>query len=175
MPPIKRIPNSTSKEETTASNKNREPLRSALTRPNEEPLLLRRPGFDTLTDDQYKAKIMAASVISSTGTERLRLEAEFFNTEGESLVESFLIQPDWKEGSPFRQLLEVTDLLPGPKEALDVIGLEGRELLLTVKINSAKNGRSFTNLVQTELIPDDFDDDSEGSNPEEADGEEQYE
>ncbi|QWU16239.1 hypothetical protein SAMN04487895_11481 [Paenibacillus sophorae] len=174
MPPTKKRPISKPQEGTNDHYQKTELVRSALTRPDEVPLLLRRPGFDTLIDNKYKALIAAASVINASGTERLRLEAEFFNTEGESLVESFLLQPDWKEGSSFRQLLEVTDLLPKPKEALDVNGLVGRELLLTIKINT-KNGRSFTNLVQTELIPDEFDTDSEDTYTDESGDEDQYE
>lgn len=160
MPPFKKTPTSSSpKKPSNPKITAPAPQRATLTRPSqaEETRRIIRPSFDTLESDRpYNVRIADASVLAGNGQDRLKLNIEFFNSESESLLESLLLQVDWKPGSPFRELLEVTDLMPEPKGELDIDALSGREMLMTVRIN-VKDGRSFTNVFKTELLPDELD------------------
>ncbi|MFD1775438.1 hypothetical protein [Paenibacillus rhizophilus] len=135
--------------------------------------LTRRESVE-LKDGPHTAKIERASVVSPDNNPQLRIQATFTNGDGESFSDSILVKVEWKRTSPFVELLEVSGCMPELGEDVQLDDLVGQELLLTIKVNT-KNGRSYPNLVQTELIPDDFDTDSDDSYPEVTEDEDQYE
>lgn len=109
-----------------------------------------RPAFDSLFDGVFPATVQHADVVKTGSRKMLRLHALFQDEEGNEMEESLLVAPDWKPGSPFRKLLELSECLPEPNERLNLNELVGITFLFTIKINS-KNGRDYVNLVDVAL------------------------
>lgn len=110
-----------------------------------------RPGFDALENGTYRSRILDTEVFLVKEQPKLKIKAEFYNEDGDFLVERCQAWLDWKPNSPSRSFLEATDALPDPRAPLLPELTYGKEVLLTIRINE-RNGNSFINLVKAEAI-----------------------
>lgn len=76
-----------------------------------------RPAFDYLKDGNYLVSIHYAGGLKTSNGLMLKVTGLFQDEDGNEIEDSLLIAPDWKPGKPFRKLLELSNCLPGPKEA----------------------------------------------------------
>ncbi|RXT08849.1 hypothetical protein [Ammoniphilus sp. CFH 90114] len=121
-----------------------------LINPSEE-LSLVRPTLEALIDGKYSTTIIQSNLVKAGEKVALRLFCKFEDTEGNELEQSFLIYPNWKSGTPFRKLMELSGCMPDPGQSLVINKLIGQVFLFTMKVVS-KDGREYVNLEEVSNI-----------------------
>lgn len=112
-----------------------------------------RPEFEALTSGTYRALVTAAYVANTVKGQRLGVRAVFQDDDGNELEDSILVALDWKPGSPFRKLLELSNCLPDRGERLNPDSLLDLTFLFTLKVNT-KDGKDYPNLIDVALAND---------------------
>ncbi|THF72484.1 hypothetical protein [Cohnella fermenti] len=114
-----------------------------------------RPMYDGLPNGRYLAEITDAIIVDVNGRPFLKIIITVTGDDVHGLSESFLLKPDFRfTSSSFHKLLTVTGTMPDRDQPLQTDLLIGQQLLLTVE-EAVRNGKTYTNIVDVEDVPDD--------------------
>jgi|DewCreStandDraft_2_1066082.scaffolds.fasta_scaffold33219_1 hypothetical protein len=130
---------------------------SISTYPSSDEFFMIRPGFDVIKEDMpYSLTIKGATVKMIGDKPMLLVSGDFYDEERNSLEESFLVANEYQEGKPLRCLLDAADAMPERNKPIRPDLLIGRELVVTMKNVTGRNGKPYLNLVSAGIQEDEI-------------------